>query len=98
MLDEQYHVGQLVEATVTKLTKFGAFARLSDEYELVGLIHISELSEEHVTHPREVIKPDQKVMVRIIRIDPEQRQLGLSIKQVTSDKFIETDLELMSSS
>jgi small subunit ribosomal protein S1 len=98
MLEDQYHVGQLVEATITKLTKFGAFARLQDQYELIGLIHISELSEEHVVHPRDVVTPSQTVMVRIIRIDPEQRQLGLSLKQVSSDRFLESDLEMLAAS
>jgi small subunit ribosomal protein S1 len=98
LLNEHYRVGQLVEVTVTKITKFGAFARLDDEYELVGLIHISELSENHVENPHEVLKPSQKVMVRIIRIDTEQRQLGLSLRQVSSDKFIEADMEMLSSS
>lgn len=98
LLNEHYRVGQLVEVTITKITKFGAFARLDDEYELVGLIHISELSENHVENPHEVLKPSQKVMVRIIRIDTEQRQLGLSLKQVSSDKFIEADMEMLSTS
>ena len=84
-----------MSAKITKLRNFGAFARLQDEYELEGLIHISELSEEHITHPREVIKPSQDVTVRIIRIDPEQRQLGLSIKQVSSEKYMESDLEML---
>lgn len=98
MIEDQYRVGQLVEATITKLTKFGAFARLSDQYELIGLIHISELSEDHVVHPREVVTPSQTVTVRIIRIDPEQRQMGLSLKQVSSDKFLETDMEMLAAS
>lgn len=98
LLEQNYRVGQLVEVTITKITKFGAFARLDDEYGLVGLIHISEMSEDHVTHPNEVVKVSQKVMVRIIRIDTEQRQLGLSLKQVTSDKYIEADMEILSPS
>lgn len=98
LAEEQYRVGQLVEVTITKITKFGAFAQLDDEYELVGLIHISELSEDHIENPNQVLKPSQKVMVRIIRIDTEQRQLGLSLKQVSSDKFIETDMEMLSAS
>ncbi|MCP4416890.1 MAG: S1 RNA-binding domain-containing protein [Chloroflexi bacterium] len=93
VIDEHYQVGQLLEATVTKLTKYGAFARLDDEYTLEGLIHISELSENHVNHPRDVVQPKQIVTVRIIRVDKDQRQLGLSIKQVVSDKFVEADLE-----
>lgn len=96
LVAEHYSVGQLVEATITKLAKFGAFAQLDDEYELVGLIHISEMSEDHVDHPREVVKPSQVVTVRIIRIDPEQRQLGLSMKQVTSGDFIEADMAMLS--
>jgi small subunit ribosomal protein S1 len=97
LIKEQYRTGQLTTATITKLTKFGAFARLHDDYELEGLIHISELSDEHVNHPREVVKPAQEVTVRIIRIDPEQRQLGLSLKQVSSAEYLEADLELVNS-
>lgn len=95
IIDETYRVGQLVEAQVTRLTKFGAFARLNDDYELEGLIHISEMSEDRIDHPREVVKPEDKVMVRIIRIDPDQRQIGLSLRQVASEKYIESDLALL---
>lgn len=95
LVSEHYQIGQLMAAKITKLTNFGAFARLQDEFELEGLIHISELSEDHIDHPREVVKPSQDVTVRIIRIDPEQRQLGLSIKQVSSDKYMEADLEML---
>lgn len=91
-IEELYKEGQLVEATITKLERFGAFARLNDDFELQGLIHISELSEKRVTHPKEVIRPKDIVPVRIIRIDAEQRQLGLSIKQVSSAEFITADL------
>lgn len=94
-VDKLYQEGQLIEATVTKLTKFGAFARLNDDYELEGLIHISELSDDHVEHPREVLKPSDIVMVRIIRIAPDQRQLGLSIKEVSSAKYIEADMAML---
>lgn len=94
-IDDIYQVGQLFEATITKLAAYGAFARLHDDYQLEGLIHVSELSENHVNHPRDVVKVGQIVSVRIIRIDAEQRQLGLSIKQVASPKFVESDLEMM---
>ncbi|MCP4363280.1 MAG: S1 RNA-binding domain-containing protein [Chloroflexi bacterium] len=90
-----YQIGQLIEATVTKITPYGAFARLQDEYELEGLIHISELSEDHIEHPREVVHVSQQITVRLIRIDADQRQLGLSIKQVASTKFVESDLEML---
>lgn len=97
LIENMYQVGQLVEATVTRLTKFGAFARLNDDNELEGLIHISEMAEDRVEHPRDVVKVDDSVMVRIIRVDSEQRQLGLSLKQVSSEKFLESDLAMYDS-
>jgi small subunit ribosomal protein S1 len=93
-VEDTYVEGQLVEVTISKLTKYGAFARLNDEYELEGLIHISELSEDRVNHPRDVVQKGQVVAVRIIRVDSDQRQLGLSLKQVASDRFIEADLAM----
>ncbi len=95
MIDELYEEGQLLEAKVTRLTKFGAFARLNDQYGLEGLIHISELSDGHVEHPREVVKSSENVMVRVIRIDADQRQLGLSLKQVASAEYLEADFSLL---
>jgi small subunit ribosomal protein S1 len=92
IVDELYSEGQLVEASVTKLAQFGAFARIQDDYELEGLIHISELSEEHVSHPREVVRPGETLTLRVIRVDPEQRQIGLSLKQVASSRYMEMDL------
>ncbi|HSH02253.1 MAG TPA: S1 RNA-binding domain-containing protein [Anaerolineae bacterium] len=94
IINDTYTVGQLVEVTITKLTNYGAFASLGDEYGLEGLIHISELSAQHVKHPREVVKKGDTVVTRIIRVDPKQRQIGLSIKQVSSDKFMDVDLAL----
>ncbi len=77
---EHYHIDQIVDATVTKLTNFGAFARIDNRIE--GLIHISELSEKNITHPKEVVSENQNIKVRIIHIDPERRRMGLSMKQV----------------
>ncbi len=79
-----YQINQIVEAIVTKLTNFGAFARIDDRIE--GLIHISEISNKNITHPREVIAEGQTVKVRIIHIDPERRRMGLSMKQVEIDE------------
>lgn len=97
IVDQLYTEGQLIEATITKLTKFGAFARLNDDYELEGLIHISELAQDHINHPREIVKVEDTVTVRIIRIASDQRQLGLSLKQVDSAAYIETDMALLGS-
>lgn len=87
-----YKVGQLVEAKITKITPYGAFARINDDNGLIGLIHISELSDDHVEHPREIVTASEIVAVRVIRINPGKRQIGLSIKQVSSDKYLEADM------
>ena len=94
-IEELYRVGQLVEAEITRLTKFGAFARVDDDYQLEGLIHISELAEDRVEQARDIVKPGDKITVRIIRLDSKQRQVGLSLRQVASDKFIEEDLAML---
>jgi small subunit ribosomal protein S1 len=91
-IDENYEEGDLLEATITKLTKFGAFARVNDEFELEGLIHISELSNEHVEDPHDIVSRGEVVSVRVIRVDRDRRQLGLSMKQVTSVRYLESDL------
>jgi small subunit ribosomal protein S1 len=92
-IDERYQVGQLVPVSVTKLADYGAFARLDDdEYDFEGLIHVSELSEDHVKHPNQLLRKGEEITARIIRIDPEKKQIGLSLKQVTSDRYMDSDL------
>jgi small subunit ribosomal protein S1 len=90
LVDERYKVGQLVEGTVTKLVKFGAFARLADS-DIEGLIHISELSEDHVNHPKEVVKEGEVLTLRIIRIDSARRRMGLSLKRVDAAEYADQD-------
>jgi small subunit ribosomal protein S1 len=87
----QYKPGQLVQGTITKMTKFGAFARLVDRPEIEGLIHISELSDRRIAHPREAVEENQIVTLRVIRVDSERRRLALSLKQAMSEEFAETD-------
>lgn len=77
---EHYSIDQVVDAVITKLTDFGAFARLDDRIE--GLIHISEISDRNIVHPRDVLSEGQEVKVRIIHIDPDRKRMGLSLKQV----------------
>ena len=89
VVHERYAVGQLVDATVTKLTNFGAFARLDDGIE--GLIHLSELSEKRVGHARDVLREGQRMRLRIIRIDPQRRRIGLSLKQAPEEEYTEMD-------
>ncbi|MGI8586210.1 MAG: 30S ribosomal protein S1 [Chloroflexia bacterium] len=76
---EHYQLGQLVRGTITQLTDFGAFARLEDGIE--GLIHVSELAEGRVTHPRNVVQEGWELILRVIRIDQQRRRMGLSLKR-----------------
>ncbi len=85
----KYEVGQLLEGTITRLTKFGAFARIEDDLE--GLIHISEISERRIEHPKEVLKEGETVTLRVIKIEPENHRIGLSIRRVDSMAFAEMD-------
>jgi len=90
---EKFSVGELVEGVITRLTKFGAFARLESDIE--GLIHISEISETRIEHPKEVLKEGEVVALRIIRIDPEQHRIGLSLRKVDSAAFADKDFKLL---
>jgi transcriptional accessory protein Tex/SPT6 len=85
----RYRIGQLVEAA--KLAKFGAFARLKDDPEIEGLIHISELSDGHVQHPREAVHEGQLVTLRVVRIDADKRRIGLTLKGVSSARYADSD-------
>jgi len=88
-----YIEGQLVEGTITKLTKFGAFASLKavEDYELEGLVHISELSDRHIVHPREVVGENETLTLRVIKVDRKRRRIGLSLKKVDSPEYAELD-------
>jgi small subunit ribosomal protein S1 len=86
-----YQIGQLVQGTITKLTKFGAFARLVDNPEIEGLIHISELAGSRVNHPRDVVKEGDVLTLRVVKIEPQQRRLGLSLKRVNSAEYMDAD-------
>jgi small subunit ribosomal protein S1 len=87
--ESRYYVGQLVEGVVTRLTSFGAFALVSDEVE--GLIHISELSDGRVSHPKEVVREGEKHVMRIIRIDAKRRRMGLSLRRVADPEYADLD-------
>jgi small subunit ribosomal protein S1 len=88
---EDLKVGQLVEAEITRLTNFGAFAKLNVPGELEGLIHISEISDRRVEHPKEVLHVGDKVTLRILKIDDEQHRIGLSMRRVDSAAYADQD-------
>ena len=84
-IHEKLAVHDVVDATITKLTNFGAFARVEGSVE--GLVHISELTDRVVQHPREVVREGDKVRLKVLRIEPERRRLGLSLKQADDDLY-----------
>ncbi|MCD6400593.1 MAG: S1 RNA-binding domain-containing protein [Anaerolineales bacterium] len=91
---EHLRVGQLVEGTITHLTKFGAFANFGED-ELEGLIHISELSDKRIAHPKEIISEGDVCTLRIINIDQERRRIGLSLRKVDSAAYSDLDWKLL---
>jgi small subunit ribosomal protein S1 len=83
-VQEHYQIGQVVTGRITKLAPFGAFAEIDEGVE--GLIHISELADERITHPKSVIKEGDVVSLRIIRIDAARHRLGLSLRQAQEEE------------
>ena len=77
-IDQKYKIGDLVNGKVTKLASFGAFVQLNDDID--GLVHISQLSEDHVAKVKDVLKVGQEVEARVIKVDKVERRIGLSIK------------------
>ena len=77
-IDKRYKMGDLVKGKVVKLATFGAFVELPDKLE--GLVHISQISEEHIDKIRNVLKVGDEVTARVIKVDPSERRIGLSIK------------------
>ena len=89
-VSQNYQSGDIVQATVTKITNFGAFAKIEDTVE--GLIHISELTNDQISHPNEVVEEGQVINVKILRIEADRKRIGLSVSKVDDpDSPIETD-------
>ena len=76
----KYAPGQIVTGTVTKITNFGVFVGLEDGLE--GLLHISELADHKVENPEDVVKVGDKIEVKVLRVDIDERKIGLSRKRV----------------
>jgi small subunit ribosomal protein S1 len=92
---ECYKEGQLVEGVITRLTKWGAFASIVGNEAIEGLIHISELDEGPVVHPREVIEPGKVVTLRVVSVDAAHHRLALSLKQVAQGEYLDQDWKEM---
>jgi small subunit ribosomal protein S1 len=79
--DQKFAPGTVIEGPVTNITKFGAFVQLSEGIE--GMIHVSEISaEKRINHPQEVLRVGQVVKAQVLAIDPEKRNIRLSMKQL----------------
>ena len=78
-IPEAYKPGMVVHGSVTKITNFGVFVELEEGLE--GLLHISELSDEKVEDPQDIVKPNDQVDVKILRVDTSDRKIGLSLKR-----------------
>ncbi len=89
-IDQLYKVGDVVKGKVSKIAQFGAFVELSNKID--GLIHISQLSRDRVEKVKDVLKIGDEVEARVIKVDNDERRIGLSIKAV-SENFSEADLK-----
>jgi small subunit ribosomal protein S1 len=79
-IPNRYQQGQLVKGKVTKITNFGVFVGLEDGLE--GLLHISELSDQKIENPQDVVNVGDEIEVKVLRVDTDERKIGLSRKRV----------------
>ena len=87
-IPDKFKVGDIIKGKVTKLTNFGAFLELGKGIE--GLLHISEFSNEKVTNPADVVNIDDELEVKVIRIEPDARKIGLSLKKLSDSSNVES--------
>jgi small subunit ribosomal protein S1 len=91
-IPEKYKPGQLVSGKVTKITNFGVFVGLEDNLE--GLLHISELSDNKIENPEEIVKVGDEIEVKVLRVDSDERKIGLSRRRVDwTDEQIRNEAE-----
>jgi small subunit ribosomal protein S1 len=86
-IESRFSLGEVVEGVITKLASFGAFVELSNGIE--GLIHISQISDKRVEKVKDVLKVGEPVKARVIKIDAEERRIGLSLKLTGGDEAVE---------
>jgi small subunit ribosomal protein S1 len=86
-VETKYPQGQRMVGVVTKITDFGAFVRLEEGIE--GLVHVSELDWGHINHPRDVLKEEEEVEVKVLHVDKKERRISLSIRELKVDPWRE---------
>jgi len=84
-IPQRFEPGDIMRGRVTKITNFGVFVEL--EKDLEGLLHISELSEKKVESPEEVVSVGDEVEVKVLRVDPVGRKIGLSLRRVRPEEL-----------
>jgi small subunit ribosomal protein S1 len=95
-IEKLYKVGDLVSGKVTKLASFGAFVGL--QHEIDGLVHISQVTEDHVDKIKNVLKVGQDVNARVVKIDKAERRIGLSIKAASyTDEQLKEEQKILDS-
>jgi len=83
----RYRVGDVVKGKATKFTNFGVFVELEEGLE--GLLHISELADRKLESPEEIVKSGEVLELRVIRVDPKERKIGLSLKRAQTERIVE---------
>lgn len=86
-IETLYTINELVEAVVTRVTDFGAFVRLRSGVE--GLLHVSEMADIRPDHPQSLVSPGDLLLLRVLRIEPERRRIGLSLRHVSETEWAE---------
>ncbi|MBC8098360.1 MAG: S1 RNA-binding domain-containing protein, partial [Armatimonadetes bacterium] len=85
MVDEMYHVGQLVEGNISRLSDFGAFVSMEPGVE--ALLHISQIADPAPANPSEYVRETERLLMRVISIESDKQRLGLSLKEVTTEEI-----------
>jgi small subunit ribosomal protein S1 len=85
--EDDYKAGELVEAVVTRVSDFGAFTRLRTGVE--GLLHVTEMADIRPDHPQSLVSPGDLLLLRVLRVEPERRRIGLSLRQVSETEWAE---------
>ena len=89
--ERMHTTGEVIDGVVTKLVPFGAFVRVGEGIE--GLVHISELSDQHVDTPEQVVQVGQQVRVKVVDVDVARRRISLSIRRVAEEPEVLPEVE-----
>jgi small subunit ribosomal protein S1 len=90
--ERKHQMGEIISGSVTKLVPFGAFVRVGEGIE--GLVHISELSDQHVESPEQVVQVGEQVRVKVVDVDVSRRRISLSTKRVAEEAEVLPDPEI----